>query len=230
MARLGEKAVSTAATVEAYRPTLILTPLQSGPLGAQAAAWSQRGIEVIEVDPHGFADSYEILKAVARHLGLEADARKRIRELADPLGRLSTESLGRRRPRVIPIASLEPLELAGGHSSLTDLILIAGADSTTHDLDIPRVAVEPESLSGMGGELMLIALPGHPDRRERARAAALAPAGVQVEFIVIENENFWLGRPIEVACDVWRKLRVLQARQGPARGPEGACHNIPTRS
>ena len=55
MARLGEKAVSTAATVEAYRPTLILTPLQSGPLGAQAAAWSQRGIEVIEVDPHGFA-------------------------------------------------------------------------------------------------------------------------------------------------------------------------------
>jgi len=94
--------------------------------------------------------------------------------LGDPLARLSTQSLGLRRPLVAVLVSLDPLVLAGGHSFESDLIEVAGAESLTHASGLWRVPARVDEIRARRPELVLVAMPAIP--------AAHAQAAVRTWF------------------------------------------------
>ncbi len=181
-------------------PSLVLVP--PGFDAHYLELWQANAIRVVEVPPHGFADVYGAVRAMAAALGVADRGRAFVRSRADPLAVLSTSSHAAVRPVVVPVVSLRPIELAGGHSPLADLVQIAGAETVTHGSDENRLPIDEDELRGMIADVMLVALPRPPDATERALAARLAPRGARVESIVLIERMLWLEPPIEVACEV----------------------------
>ena len=214
---LAMRPVTTGRRAEEHAPTLILVSEAADSTdwtAARLADWTGQGIEVIEVDPHDFSDAYQVLQKIGRHLGIAELARARTHELGDPLGYLSSATSMRDRPRVIPLISLDPLELAGGHSTLSDLVQVAGGETTTHDLDVARVPVDRAAVSTLRAEVLRVARPHPPDVAERELAHAIAPSGTRVEFVELDERSLWLGRPIDTACEVWRRIAEPELRSG----------------
>jgi len=190
-----------------HDPTLVLIPVPFDP--SYVEQWRARGIEILDIAPHGFADVYGALRQLGNHLGAVDRATERIRALADPLAFLSTAAHDdtARRPLVAPLVSLDPPELAGGHSPTVDLVQIAGAESTTHGSDRQRIPIGRAELRALRVDLLLVALPRSPTEPQRRASRKLAPPGARVEFVEIDEHRLWLDRPIEAACAV--RLRIL---------------------
>jgi hypothetical protein len=98
-----------------------------------------------------------------------------------------------------------PLELAGGHSFLTDLIEIAGASSVTHEGTEVRLPVETARLKAFAPDLLLVATPGELTEAERSGLARELPGGYRVEFLVFDPDRVWTQEVVEAA----RRLRAL---------------------
>jgi len=47
---------------------------------------------------------------------------------------------------------------------------------------------------------------------ERELAHAIAPSGTRVEFVELDERSLWLGRPIDTACEVWRRIAEPELR------------------
>ena len=87
---------------------------------------------VLEVAPHQFDEAFALYREIAAALGDAERGRATARRIGDPLARISAAQVGKRRPLVAALVSLEPLELAGGHSFVSDLVEVAGAETLTH--------------------------------------------------------------------------------------------------
>lgn len=199
------------ASAGSYEPTLVLAPKLAGDSLGTAEALRREGVEVIEFDPHGFGDAYALFFELGDQLEASGTTRERVHALADPLARLSAASYGLPRPVVIPVVSLTPPVLAGGHHVLSELIQIAGAESATHGREESQLPLVEAGLLPEQADRVLVALGRPPTDRERAEAAAIAPPGSAVAFVELAESDLstpWLGDPVRVACEIWGEIHV----------------------
>jgi ABC-type Fe3+-hydroxamate transport system substrate-binding protein len=186
-------------------PDLVLVDAAPDPGGAAARALAEQGTEVREFAPHDLEDALVLARNLAERLAGAARASEFERRLTRPLAAIGGESFGQPRLRVVAVVSLDPLELAGGHSFETDLIEIAGATSVTHADELPRLAVREELWPELRPDLILVITRRELAPEERVAALAVLPSDPLVSFFVIESEHFWLEDALEPA----RRLRTL---------------------
>jgi ABC-type Fe3+-hydroxamate transport system substrate-binding protein len=112
---------------------------------------------------------------------------------------LGAEAFGKRRPRVAAVLALEPLEVAGGHSFVTDLIELAGGESVGHGTEQPRLAWSADELARAEPELIVVVTPKAASPVERELASRLAEPGRALEFLVLDAEREWLTGAVPAA-------------------------------
>jgi ABC-type Fe3+-hydroxamate transport system substrate-binding protein len=186
----------------ALAPDFVVVPALSDldqPIADQLRA---HGSEVIEFAPHDFDDVYRFCNELGFRLGRPESARAYVREHSRELAVMSAAAFGFRRPRVAALVALSPLEVAGGHSFITDLIEIAGAESVTHGNDDPRVAMSAAQLLATGPELLLVMTSAPLSEAERRTLRAMLGDGPEITFMVFDREHFWLRRAVEIAMQV----------------------------
>jgi hypothetical protein len=165
---------------------------------------------VIEVAPHQFDEAFALYREIATALGDPERGRITTRGIGDPLARISASQLGKRRPRVAPLVSLDPLELAGGHSFVSDLVEVAGAETITHGDEVPRVAARVEAIRAASPELVVAALPALPDAAAQAVVRSwFAPT--PVAFVALDAESLWLDGALAAATELARLVESVRA-------------------
>ena len=189
-------------------PDLVLVEQADGPRSDRKGmeTLSALDAQVIEFQPHDFEDVWKIYRLVGQPLIGEASALSLEVEHSRPLALIGGETHGRRRPRVLAVVGVAPLEIAGGHSFETDLIELAGATSITHGGDDFRLPATTQSLAALAPELILVMTPHAITQRERStllpRLAPIAP----VEFIELDTRLFWLNDSVSAARRVQRVI------------------------
>jgi ABC-type Fe3+-hydroxamate transport system substrate-binding protein len=178
------------------------TPASDEALAEQIRA---AGREVIRFEPHSLEEAFVFYSDLGARLVGEARARSAEIALGRQLAAIGGASFGRPRPRVAGVHGSDPLEFAGGHSFLTDLIEIAGASSVTHGGEEVRLPVETERLKAFAPDLLLVATPGELEEDERHALAQRLPGGYRVEFLVFDPDRIWTQEVVETA----RRLRAL---------------------
>ena len=195
-------------SLESQRPSLVLVPPPTSELEPSLESLRRRGISIVEIDPHSFDDAMAVYQTLADALELESAALASIRARTDALARLGAKSLGRSRPRVAPLVSVEPPVLAGGHSLVSDLLETVGADTVTHGGEESRVPARLTDLADHAPDWILVATtrPLEPELRRRLESllAPLAP----VAFLPIDPDELWLGDPLPVARELRRVLEL----------------------
>jgi len=194
--------------LELHRPSLVVAPPLLPELEIRRASLGSHGIAVVEVAPHSFDEALALYRELAQELGLDEQAvLAPIRARGDALARLSVEALGRHRPRVAALVSIDPLVLAGGHSLVSDLLETVGADTITHGTAATRVPTSLEDLASRAPDWILLAPPQPLAADALGRLEhELAPIA-RIAFLSIEPDELWLSDPLPVA----RELRhVLQ--------------------
>jgi ABC-type hemin transport system substrate-binding protein len=186
-------------------PDLVLVAEAPAPDDAAARALVSTGAQVSVFAPHDLEDALLLARDLGERLAGPVRTQEFERKLTRPLASIGGESFGEPRLRVVAVVSLDPLELAGGHSFETDLIEIAGATSVTHANELPRIAIGEVGWSELAPDLILVVTRRELGPQERAAALALLPSDPLVSFFVVENEHFWLGD----AAGTARRLRAL---------------------
>ena len=192
--------VTESAKAGAHAPDLVLVPAAVAETARRAAPSASH----IEVAVHDFDDGWALCLSVGAALGREEDARRFVRETSRPLAELGTESFGKRRPRVAAVLALEPLEVAGGHSFVTDLIELAGGESVSHGTEDPRLTWSRVEFARAEPELVVIVTAQPPSPQERERVSHLFAPALPVEFLVLDAERDWLTEALPAA----RRLRA----------------------
>jgi ABC-type Fe3+-hydroxamate transport system substrate-binding protein len=192
-------------SVTDLQPDLLLTPAPHGADARRVRALRERGVTVLEFSPHDFEDAFALCRELGTHLGRRAEVEVFVRDQSRPLALISSTSMGQRRPRVAAVVGLDPLEVAGGHSFTTDLIEIAGAESVTHGIHAPRIAMSASELLERAPELVLVIGQESPSERERDVARSALRGASEIVFFTLDAERFWLQDPVEAA----RRLRAL---------------------
>ncbi len=196
-----------------HDPDLILVPPAPPDREAVVEALRRSGVAVLEVAPHQFDEAFALYREIARALGDESLGRAAARRIGDPLAQISTRSLGRRRPLVAAIVSLDPLVLAGGHSFVADLVEVAGAEVTTHASEVPRLAAHVDEIRAARPELVLVATPALP-----AHAVQSAVRGwfepAPVAFLRVDADGLWLEGSLETAQAIAKLVEALRSRAG----------------
>jgi ABC-type Fe3+-hydroxamate transport system substrate-binding protein len=187
--------VADVASAAAYAPTVLIVPAAQ----AEAARIAVPAASVVDATPHDYDEAWGLFVFIGAVLGREADARRAVREASRPLAELGAASFGRRRPRVAGVLSLEPLQVAGGHSFVTDLIELAGGESATHGTDEPRLTWSRADLVAAAPELVVVFASAEPSAGERARAHSVLGPGTPIEFVAFVGERDWLSGSLPAA-------------------------------
>ena len=161
--------------------------------------------ELFEFAPHNFDDAFERCRALGVRLGRLEQARRFVREHSSELARISSSSTGEARPRVAALFGLHPLVVAGGHSFVTDLVEMAGAESVTHGREEVRIPMSAEQLLGLRPDLVLVVGAAQPSEVERnALRRALDPT-TRIAALDFDPDTLWLHD----APAILRQLRSL---------------------
>jgi ABC-type Fe3+-hydroxamate transport system substrate-binding protein len=179
-------------------PDLVLVPPPPADRQASIEEMRAAGVRVLEVAPHDLSDAFELYREIAQTLGDEARGRSTAQRIGDPLARMSARNLGKRRPRVAALISLDPPVLAGGHSFVTDLIEAAGAETITHGDDVAQVPRRLDEIRAAAPELIVIAAPARPaEEAERFVRSWFEP--VPVAILPIDTAELWLAGSLDAA-------------------------------
>jgi ABC-type Fe3+-hydroxamate transport system substrate-binding protein len=106
---------------------------------------------------------------------------------------------------VAAVIAAEPLEFAGGHSFVTDLIEIAGGSSVTHGGEEVRIAFGTEELKAFAPDLLLVVSQGEMLEKERTAIRQSLPAGYRIEFFAFDADQILTHEAVEAA----RRLRAV---------------------
>jgi iron complex transport system substrate-binding protein len=186
-------------------PDLIVwpgTPAVEEPLAEELRG---AGLEVVVYQPHSFDEAFALCRELGARLVGAARASSVEVALSRQLAAIGGASFGRPRPRVAAVIVAEPLEFAGGHSFVTDLIEIAGGRSVTHGGAEQRIAFGAEQLKAFAPDLLLVVSPNEISEKERPAIQQTLPAGYRIAFFSFDAERFWTGEAIEAA----RRLRAV---------------------
>ena len=205
--------LAKSATAGTFSPDLVLVPEAE----AEAARRSAPSALLIEVAPHNFDDAWALCTSVGAALGREQEARRFVREASRPLAEIGSESFGQRRPRVAAVLTLVPLEVAGGHSFVTDLIETAGGESVSHGTEEPRLFWTTLDFARAEPELVVVVTPHAPSPEQRERAGRLFGPGLRVEFLVLDAERHWLSEALPAARQLRKWIEGLATAPRRAR-------------
>jgi ABC-type Fe3+-hydroxamate transport system substrate-binding protein len=126
---------------------------------------------------------------------------------------MSARSLGRRRPLVAPIVSLDPLVLAGGHSFVSDLVEAAGAETITHGDEVAEVhAPRLDRIQAAAPELILVATRDPPTAHEESVLRSWFGA-TRVAFVPIDADELWLGGSLDAAVALQQLVDELRSER-----------------
>lgn len=207
---------TTLDAASSQHPDLVLVP--PGPPEREQALEALRssGAFVLEVAPHDFADVFQLYAEIAAAVGDEARGRASAQRIGDPLARMSASNLGKRRPVVAALISLDPLELAGGHSFVSDLIEAAGAETLTHGDEVARLPARMDAIRASAPELILVATPTLPAPEAQAFVRGwFEPA--PVAFLPIDTDELWLAGSLDAAIALRDLVEGLRDRPSPPR-------------
>ena len=202
---LGEHPIVDLAAALELAPDLVVVSTLAGDDQSIALRLRAQGSDVIEFAPHDFDDAYDLCRELGLALGRVDEARAYVRRHSRELAVMSAAAFGDQRPRVAAVVGLSPLEVAGGHSFITDLIEIAGAESVTHGIDDLRVPMTPAELLAAAPDLVLVTRSTPISEAERRKVRAMLGAGPEVAFMAFDHQHFWLRSAVETA----RRLREL---------------------
>jgi hypothetical protein len=182
-------------TLGRFDPDIVLAPTSELAAAHRAAPHA----EWMEVDVHDFDDGWALCHAIGALLGRTEEARRFVQRRSRPLAEIAAESFGKRRPRVVAVLRLDPLEVAGGHSFATDLIEMAGGESVTHGSEAPRLEWTAARLAAAAPELVVLVGPraGTKDSRRELRRR-LGP-GPPIEILPLDLEQVWLSEGARAA-------------------------------
>jgi ABC-type hemin transport system substrate-binding protein len=197
-----------------HEPDLILVAPAPPDREEAVEALRQSGVAVLEVAPHQFDEAFALYREIAAALGDESRGRAAARRIGDPLAQISTQSLGQRRPLVAPLVSLDPLVLAGGHSFVADLVEVAGAETTTHASEAPRLPARVDEIRAARPELVLVALPELPARAAQEVVRSWFDP-LPVAFVPIDSD-VWLTGAFEAAEAI--RAALNNSAEAPTRG------------
>lgn len=172
------------------------------------SALSEAGARVVEFAPHDLEDVFALVRSIAGPLVGEEAATAFERRIARPLALIGGQSSPEGRPRVIALVSVDPPEIAGGHSFETDLIEIAGGSSVTHGSDDNRRPIDAEELARLAPDLVVVMTPSEQGPIDQDRALHLVGDIAPVDFFTFDRETFWLAEPAEDAA----RLRAVFSR------------------
>ena len=223
-----------------YRPDLVLVPPTAPESEPTLEAIRISGAWVLEVAPHQFADAFTLYREIARALGDEARGRTTAHRIGDPLARMSARNLGKRRPLVAALVSLDPLVLAGGHSFVSDLVETAGAETLTHGDEVARVPGRVDEIRTAAPELVLVATPALPSETQQTVVRGWFEP-VSVAFLPIVTDDLWLAGSLDAAIALQdlvdalrseddRVTRPPQAPAGRAQRAAGERRRAPART
>jgi ABC-type hemin transport system substrate-binding protein len=189
----------------ALDPDLLLVPALSGADERLFEELRARGSDVIEVAPHNLDDAFGLCRGLGTRLVGAVRAARFVNTLGAELARIGGASFGRPRPRIAAVLAVAPLEIAGGHSFVTDLIEIAGGTSVSHFEAEPRIPTTAEELYALRPDLVLVTSPSEMSERERAAVRAALPGVARLDFFVFDPERFWVRDGVDTA----RRLRAI---------------------
>lgn len=199
--------VTEPAGVGAYSPDLVLSPASEAVRVRRAAP----GGEVVEVAPHDFDEAWDLYRTIGAALGRRAEARRYVREISRPLAELGARSFGQRRPRVVAILTLSPLEIAGDHSFVTDLIELAGGETVGHGAEQLRLRWSAEQITAAKPELALVVSAQEPVPGDIALARTLLGPAIRIEPLVLDLDRFWVHDALPAAERLHTLLDELRA-------------------
>lgn len=202
---LSELPVVDLAHASEVAPDVILWP--GTPAGEEPLVEALRaaGREIVLYQPHSLDEAFALCRELGPRLVGTARARSFEIALARQLADIGGASFGRPRPRVAALIAAEPLEFAGGHSYVTDLIQIAGGSSVTHGGAELRIPFGLEQLTAFAPDLLLVVGPDEMLEKERGAIQQALPAGYRIEFFAFDEEQLWTREALEAA----RRLRAV---------------------
>jgi ABC-type hemin transport system substrate-binding protein len=180
--------------VGAYAADLVLVPTLPDDAAALARLQAS-GARVVEFAPHDLEDVFALCRSVGGPLVGGEAAGQLERRIARPLSLVAGESPSEGRPRVLGLVSVDPPEIAGGHSFETDLIEIAGGSSLTHGSEDLRRPIAPGELARLAPDLVVVMTSRPLAPSDEDRAYRLVGAVAPVEFFQFDRETFWLEEP-----------------------------------
>lgn len=186
-------------SLEAHRPSLALLPPEPPAVALRLEALRRSGIRIVEIAPHSFDEAVAIYRSLTAALELDDAVLAPIRARADALAWMSVEALGRPRPLVAPLVSVDPLVLAGGHSFVSNLLETVGADTVTHATEETRLRTSVAALAETAADWILVATPLPLDAEARERLENLLSPFARLVFLPIDPDELWLGDPVPVA-------------------------------
>jgi ABC-type Fe3+-hydroxamate transport system substrate-binding protein len=186
-------------------PDVILWPGEPADQQALADAHRSAGREVVVYRPHSLDEAFALCRELGARLVGTARATSFELALSRPLAAIGGSSFGRPRPRVAAVMAGTPLEFAGGHSFVTDLIEIAGGSSVTHGGQEPRIAFGVEQLKTFAPDLLLVVSPNELPASERRSLQQALPGGYRIDFFVFDPDRIWTQEVVDAA----RRLRAV---------------------
>jgi uncharacterized protein (TIGR03032 family) len=201
---------------EALRSDVDLVIGPPGTAAARSLAASAEPLRkfppAVDFEPHNFDEAFAAAREIATALGRSAAAESWERAVRAELAAISASSLGQGRPRVAVLLQLEPPLLAGGHSFLTELVEIAGAENLTHGSEEREISMSlPAIVAASPDLLLLVSAAGargrdSPTPSEPAPFSPLPQLGtLRLEAWSIDVEGFWISGAAPAA-------RALRAR------------------
>jgi ABC-type hemin transport system substrate-binding protein len=178
----------------AFEADLVLVPALPDDR-ATLAHLQASGARVVEFAPHDLEDVFALCRGVGGPLVGGEAAGQLERRIARPLSLVAGESPSEGRPRVLGLVSIDPPEIAGGHSFETDLIEIAGGSSLTHGSEDLRRPIDPAELARLAPDLVVVMTSRPLGPAEEDRAFRLVGEVAPVEFFQFDRETFWLEEP-----------------------------------
>lgn len=200
--------LADAASAAAFSPDLVLAPASE----EEAVRRAVPRARVLPVAAHDFDDAWGLYHQIGAALGSEELARRHVREISRPLAEIGAASFGARRPRVAAVLTPEPLEIAGGHSFVTDVIELAGGESVTHGTEETVLRWTREQIVRAEPELVLLVGPREPTPDEIALVRARLGPGLPLETLVLDPERFWLHDAVPVVERVQAWIDALRVR------------------
>ena len=221
---LGELPVVDLAASVDLAPDLVVVPTLTTGDQVVVERLREAGSDVVEFAPHDFDDAYGLCRSLGLRLGRVEEARAYVRDHSRELALMSAASFGFQRPRVAAVVSVAPLEIAGGHSFITDLIEIAGAESVTHGNDDLRVSMGRAELLAAAPDLVLVTSAEPMSEAERRQLRELLSDGPEVAFVAFDRQDFWLHDALDTARQIRELVQPLV--RGRLPDPRGAPQTI----
>jgi len=195
-------------SLDALHTDLLVLPASHA---GRAAALHASGRRIVIANAHDFDEGYALFAELGALVGLGPLMHDRVREHSRPLARLSAASYGEVRPRVVAIASLEPLAIVGGHDFVAALIEHAGGENVTHGRAESTIEMDAREIRALKPELVLWARPRALEEGDRAALERAVGAELPIASVVFDRDLFFDEVSVDAVAALRRRLVEIAA-------------------